>query len=203
MTRAADPNAPPFSHPLAVADVPSEGLEIAIRASAEERGLLAQANGLVAIGRLEADFRIEREGAEGLKVSGELRADVRQTCVVTLDEFDAQIAEPIELRFAPPAEAPPPAHRGARPRLAERGAGDEGETPHIGGLAADEPDPLIGGAIDLGAIAAEFLTLGLDPYPRKPGASFTEPAPADGAERAESPFAKLRGALKKAGRGDL
>ena len=33
----------------------------------------------------------------------------------------------------------------------------------------DEPDPIIDGKIDLGALAAEFFALGLDPYPRKPG----------------------------------
>ena len=30
------------------------------------------------------------------------------------------------------------------------------------------PEPLIGGIVDLGALATEFLILGLDPYPRKP-----------------------------------
>ena len=39
----------------------------------------------------------------------------------------------------------------------------------------DEPEPLIGGVVDLGAIATEFLILGLDPYPRKPGVVFEPP----------------------------
>ena len=49
---------------------------------------------------------------------------------------------------------------------------------------------MIDGRIDLGALAAEFFALGLDPYPRKPGAEFVappEPAPPD------SPFAALAG----------
>ena len=37
---------------------------------------------------------------------------------------------------------------------------------------ADIPDPLVGGRIDFGALTAEFLALGLDPYPRKPGIAF-------------------------------
>ncbi len=36
----------------------------------------------------------------------------------------------------------------------------------------DDPEPLVGGTIDLGALAIEFLIVGLDPYPRKPGAVF-------------------------------
>jgi len=39
----------------------------------------------------------------------------------------------------------------------------------------NDPEPLIGGAVDLGAIATEFLVLGVDPYPRKPGAVFDPP----------------------------
>jgi hypothetical protein len=53
----------------------------------------------------------------------------------------------------------------------------------------DEPDPIVDGKIDLGALTAEFFALGLDPYPRKPGAALdeerTNPEPTD------SPFAAL------------
>jgi len=47
---------------------------------------------------------------------------------------------------------------------------------------------LIGGAVDLGALATEFLILGLDPYPRQPGAVFRPPADA---RPDEGPFAAL------------
>src|SRR6185503_4689372 len=33
-------------------------------------------------------------------------------------------------------------------------------------------EPLIGGKVNLGAMATEFLLLGIDPYPRKAGAEF-------------------------------
>ena len=36
----------------------------------------------------------------------------------------------------------------------------------------EPPDEIVNGKIDLGAVAAEFLALGLDPYPRKPGVDF-------------------------------
>ena len=45
---------------------------------------------------------------------------------------------------------------------------------------------LCNGRIDLGALTAEFLALGLDPYPRKPGVAF-EPHE----EAAEKPLAAL------------
>ena len=36
---------------------------------------------------------------------------------------------------------------------------------------------ILNGVIDLGEMVAETLALDLDPYPRKPGVSFDEPAP--------------------------
>jgi hypothetical protein len=59
----------------------------------------------------------------------------------------------------------------------------------------DAPEPLIGGSIDLGAIASEFLMLAIDPYPRKAGVAFEPPA---NDEDTGGPFAALA-ALKKKG----
>jgi uncharacterized metal-binding protein YceD (DUF177 family) len=53
----------------------------------------------------------------------------------------------------------------------------------------DEPDPIINGRIDLGALAAEFFALGLDPYPHKPGEALDEEG--THSERTDSPFAAL------------
>ena len=58
----------------------------------------------------------------------------------------------------------------------------------------DPPDPIVDGKIDLGALAAEFLALGLDPYPRKPGVAFDPPEPQGGRD---SPFAALAEPKKK------
>jgi hypothetical protein len=59
----------------------------------------------------------------------------------------------------------------------------------------DPPETIRDGIIDLGAVATEFLVLGLDPYPRKPGAVFDAPPAGDPAGH---PFAALA-ALKKDG----
>ncbi|MDJ0448264.1 YceD family protein [Methylocystis sp. JR02] len=179
---------PPFSRPLTLTEVPPEGLEIKIAATDAERAALAQMNGLPAVLSLEAALRARRWRGDGLEVTGELRAHVRQTCVVTLDEFDSEVVEPIELRFAPPKEAPKPRSRRHEP---------EPEAIEQNMLDDDPPDPLLGGAVDLGAVVSEFLTLTLDPYPRKPGAEFVEPAPeAEEEGGVVSPFAKLRPAGK-------
>ena len=62
----------------------------------------------------------------------------------------------------------------------------------------DSLEPLVGGTVDLGAIATEYFLLGIDPYPRKPGAVFEPPSAGDAATK---PFAALA-ALKKLGPGD-
>jgi hypothetical protein len=102
---------------------------------------------------------------------------VRQTCVVTLEPLVNEIREPIDLTFVPGDAASTPAR--------EEDLG-----------AHEPPERLIDGGVDLGAIAAEFLILGIDPYPRREGAVFTAPEKSDDA--ADHPFAALA-ELKKRG----
>lgn len=183
---APAPEPPPVSRPLAVADVPPEGLETEIVASEAERDALAALNGLPAVLSLSARLDVRRWRGDGLEVTGDLRARVRQICVLTLEEFETEIDAPIDLRFAPPREAPRPRSRRHEPEP-EPAAHDLGDDP---------PDELVGGAVDLGAVVSEFLTLSLDPYPHKPGARFEEPAPESG-DNVVSPFAALRRAREE------
>jgi hypothetical protein len=92
--------------------------------------------------------------------------------VLTLDPLENDLDEPIEVLFAPPVDA---------------FAKDEGDEP---------PEPLIEGKVDLGAIATEFLLLGIDPYPRKAGAEFAAVRSADDSAR---PFAALETLKKRLG----
>ena len=169
---------PPFSRTIRVDAIPREGLETRVEAEAAERAALAAFNGLPAIAAFAASFRLQHGGGGTVIVHGELEAEVTETCVVTLEPFESSIFAPIDLRFAPPSERP--AQRG--------GAAGEAEEVTIG--EEDEPDPIIDGAIDLGAVASEFLTLNLDPYPRKPGVSFEPPASGED-KPAASPFSAL------------
>jgi hypothetical protein len=157
-----------FSRQVRVDSMPRGGLEPEIEASEPERAALAALNGLPAIARLVARFRIVKWG-RGVSVEGELSARLTQTCVVTLEPFEVEIEEPIEVRFLPPQARAPASEAHALEDL-------------------DTPDPLIDGRIDLGALASEFLTLALDPYPRKPGVAFDAPA---AEPEPETPFSRL------------
>lgn len=176
--------APPFSRPVAVDSVGENGLRLDLAASDAECAALAEQDGLAAIRKLAVEAELTRRGRDRLHVKGRVRAVVAQTCVVTLEQFDAAIDEPFDVEFAPQAEAEA-AYEKAMAEI-------EAATDKAAALAEqpDPPDPIVDGKIDLGGLAAEFLALGLDPYPRKPGAEFT-PLLEDSGESSPSPFGAL------------
>ena len=54
--------------------------------------------------RLTASFDITREGADAMRIDGEVSATVGQNCVVTLEPIENKIREGIDLVFASPAK---------------------------------------------------------------------------------------------------
>ena len=144
-----------------------------LRADERTRAAVAALTGLRAVARLGAQFEVRRHGAEGLHVTGTVSATVGQICVVSLEPIESEIEEDVDLVFVPPVES-------GRVAGAEEG-----------------PEPLVDGRIDLGAIATEFLVLGIDPHPRKPDVAFEPPTIED--DPAAHPFAAL--AVLKKGEG--
>jgi uncharacterized metal-binding protein YceD (DUF177 family) len=165
----ANPETGRFSHLLAVETVPDNGLDVQICASKAERALLATQCGVASVESFEADFHVRKQGRGRFNVDGKLRARVTQICVVSLEPIASEISADIGLEFAP-----------SDSRQLEPSAGQ-----------GDPPDPIVGGQIDLGALAAEFLVLNLDRYPRKPGAVFEAADVGGKANEQESPFAVL------------
>jgi len=154
-------NAPlsaPWSVPVAVEKIPDHGMHVEIDAPAATRAqvleLVAGLSTVHDLLSLSAVFDLTRQGSK-VHVTGHVRARVAQTCVVTLEPMESAIDETVDILFMPTA----------------------GETASVEGeieVSVDEepPEPLIGDTVDLGALATEFLVLGVDPYPRKPGAEF-------------------------------
>ena len=109
-------------------------------------------------------------------LTGRLRAEVSQTCVVTLEPVDSTIEEAFEAVFWPQEDMP---------------------TPESGELAIDEEperEPIVAGQLAVGRVVFESLAAALDPFPRKPGAvlDWQPAASADGpAAKPASPFAVL------------
>lgn len=165
-----------LSRPIIVTALPPGGKDVVVETDAAEREALARMFGLVAVTALRGRFTLTPSGAT-VVVTGVVEGDVVQTCTVSLDAFDAPVHETVDLQFMPEGgiEAWVARHR---------------PDPSLDlAYEIDPPDAIQDGRIDLGAVTAEFLALGLDPYPRKPGIAFA-PDPAL-AEKDPSPFAAL------------
>ncbi|HMN73971.1 MAG TPA: YceD family protein [Rhodoblastus sp.] len=189
--------APVWSSPLVVSEIPPQGADIVIEADAAQRAALAKLNGLVGLASATARLHVAPRGRERLHVTGEVRARVTQTCVVSLEPFESEIVEPVDVEFEP-ARAKPVREEPERMSRRRRDARPPVEEDEEGMDDLDAPDEIVDGKVDLGALASEFLTLGIDPYPRKPGVAFEEPQP-QGA--VISPFAPLAGRKSEPGAG--
>ena len=156
---------PEFHRPLSLDRIGPHGLDTTIEASAAECAALAIRMQLPAVQTVFCTFHLIREGRDKILARGVLRAVVTQTCVISLDDFDATVEEVFQVRFVPSGE----------------------ETEDIDPDSEDEI-PFEGNMIDLGEAACEQLGLALDPYPRMPGVEMPEvdddPEP--------HPFAALR-----------
>jgi uncharacterized metal-binding protein YceD (DUF177 family) len=181
-TQGNEPAAP-WQVPVARDDIAETGRHFDLVADAEIRARIARIARLRDLPRLEASFDLTRHGSDGLRVTGRVSATVGQTCVVTLEPLLNEIEEPIDLLFA---SAPQTDTAAAAVELSNAGSGKNGRGATERNWSA--PEPLHEGIVDLGALATEFLILGIDPYPRKPEAVFEPPAD----DKAEpGPFAAL------------
>ena len=160
----------------AVHDIPQSGLSTQREAAPDELARIARALDLIACTSLKAEYAIAPIVGGHYRLSGRLRAEVSQACVVTLEPVDSTIEEAFEAVFWPQADMPPP---------------DSGE------LAIDdgpEREAIVAGQIAVGRVVFESLAAAIDPFPRKPGVvlDWQDPtsavAPAD---KPASPFAVL------------
>jgi hypothetical protein len=171
---------------VSVEDIPASGLHIEIEAAPAIRAqVLALVAGLASVHdlpKLSAVFDLTRRGAK-VHVAGQVSARVGQICVVTLDPMESDVEETVDVQFAPtPTHGQP--------------AGHEHEIEVK--LDQEPPEPLVGGTVDLGALATEFLVLGVNPHPRKPGAEFGSLKVGDDGPRH---FAALEALKKRLGGG--
>jgi hypothetical protein len=153
----------PLSRAIRVDRMARSQGDFTVTATPEECAALAADFGIPAIRDLVGRFRVGGS-LENLKVTGTVEAVVTQICTVSLDPFEAPVSEPVDVTFTD----------GAIP------TGNDAED-------VDVPDPIVNGRIDFGRLTAEFLAMGLDPYPRKPGVTFESA----GADPEDAPFAGL------------
>ncbi len=163
--------------PVRLESIPDSGLHLEIDADDEVRSRLAAArraarcDAAACIGRPDAP----RRGAARLG-PGERDASVRPA---SSRSSRSKIGRRGVRRPVPAARA---GRRCRRPP----------QVPGRGGRR-HRARPLVDGIADIGAVATEFLLLGIDPYPRKAGAVFAPPVED---RAADSPFAVLAGSSR-------
>ena len=162
---------PEFSRHQILTDPPQAGVEDRLEASPAECAALAQRFGIEALKHFSARFTRKPYPGGGLLISGRLKAEPVQLCIVSLEPVTERLDKPFTLVVLPPDGA-----------LSEDPDGP------------DEIQADATGHFDLGEALAEELSLSLNPYPRQEGAHLPL-APEEAAEAAEAPprnpFAKL------------
>ena len=145
-----------------------------IEATTAELAAVAKLLDLLACRSLSIDFELKPMAARdagSYRLLAQFKADVVQSCIVTLDPVASTTDERLNIELRPEGSA----------------AGSEIDSGDL--LNAADTDTYANGRIDFGQLAFELLSVSLDPYPRKPGAEFAEDINAGKAEL--SPFAAL------------
>ena len=171
-----------LSRPLRVDEIRDEASG-SVETTAAERTAIAKLLDLRGLEGLALTYRLVRACAGRLRLKGELKAKVIQTCVVSLEPVESTLEVPVEIEFWPEAMIAAHAER-------EDGQG----APAL----AEWPEPIREGRIDLGPLIYETLATSLEPYPKREGVRFewSQEGEAPNREPRTSPFAAL-GALKR------
>ena len=170
--------ADPWRVPVVVGQIPDTGLHRAFEASEAARAAIADIAGLREIMSASASFDLKLKSGGRVHVSGEVRARIGQTCVVTLDPIENEIDEVVDLTFAPSEQIT------ALSATVDEAAQKENEE------VPEPPEPIINGVIDVGRLATDVLFLAIDPYPRRHDVVF-EPLQ-ETVDPADHPFAALK-----------
>jgi uncharacterized metal-binding protein YceD (DUF177 family) len=183
MTRTMD-GALSFS--VSVQRLPQKGLTVKIEANNHEREALRDVHELEDVKSFKADLQIVPWKKDGVRVRGVVKAEIVQSCIVTLEPIDAKIDAEVDTIFVP-----------ENSRLARLPLDENGEL-IISAEGPDIPETFSGDMLDAGAIAEEFFELAIDPYPRKEGVEAAAPVVASfgeeekDAEKPANPFAALK-----------
>jgi hypothetical protein len=167
---------------LRLGQLAKAGISRRIAPGAEERARIARELGVNRLDSLEAELTL-KPWLDGVEIAGRWRASLEQTCGVTLEPLPQSLEGSFEVRALPAGSPHAP-----DPAAAEVVVDLESEDP---------PDILEGDEIDLAGYVVEQLALGIDPFPRAPGAEFVQPEGAD----PPSPFEALRNFKASGGEG--
>lgn len=177
MTEKQSPPSPAseFSFEIDLGDSGKHQKSYSLVASDDECRTIAARLRIPAVEMLEGKLHVSATKTEIL-VTGSLKAKLVRECVASLELMDEEVTDDFEIDFLrAPADADPDEV-------------DEAED-------WDAPERHFGDSLDLGDLLVQQLALAMAAFPRKPGA--TSLAEQYGKKELSSPFAALKGVLKK------
>lgn len=133
-------------------------------ADEQERADLARRLNVVSVEEARASVTVQKAGGV-IHAIGSVSAHVTQNCVVTLQPLRSVIEDEFEGWFGDKDSAVSFA-RARNEREAKKGHAEV----EILEESVD-PEPILNGKVDLGELATQYLSLGVDPYPRAQGAA--------------------------------
>lgn len=150
---------------------------------------LCQRLNLISIPHLSAELTIQRlDINKVVHIMGKIIADVEQACVVTGDSVPEHVEDEFEAWYAEPNQAVS-FTKAKRERMKPKEKDDQ---PML--EEEDDPEAIIDGKIDAGELVVQYLSLALNPYPRKEGvrSNFGEPLEEAPEGTYNNPFAALK-----------
>jgi uncharacterized metal-binding protein YceD (DUF177 family) len=177
--------------PFRADSVSSNGRKLKITADADQLKDIAKRLNVKQVKSLSADIAMDiQNGGHILHIAGQFNADVIQECVSTLEPLESQIEENFEAWYADFDKAVPFVR--AKHQIKAMEEGDEVQMLEEN----DDPEPLTDGQVDLGEVVVQFLSLAINPYPRKDGVGDEGDEPKEVAQIGSSlrpnPFAALK-----------
>lgn len=143
--------------------------QVELKADNSQKQDIARRLDLEAVEALSATLSLSRiDGGHIIKVEGELNANVRQKCVVTLEVLEKNVHETFDAYYTNPEDAVPFA--AASKKLKQKK--EREESPIM--AEWEDPEYMEDGTIDLGELVVQYLSLGLNPFPHSDQAQFDE-----------------------------
>jgi len=174
---------PEFSRIITPARLSPNGNEEFLQAKPAERKALAARFDLIDLTLLEADLSIMPGAEQTFTVTGQIKADITQECVVTLEPIHTHLDIAVDTTFMPADQE-----------------SEEADSPAPGELEA-EFEFYSGNKIDLGEMVSQYLGIAIDPYPRKLDAALPTTEFGTKAEK-KHPFAHLAAVVKNKDKSD-
>ncbi len=168
---------------ISFTNLPSPSEKVSLPVTQEALELVAEACDVLGIENLEAVFRFKRWRKHGVTLNCDVKANVEQECIATLEPVFSKIDVSFERQFLP--------ERSSDYKMPEVIDGEMVLDPE-----ADLPDIMSGNTLNLWDILIEELILAIDPFPRADSApedtNWVEDEAEDEAEPTHKPFSDLK-----------